>query len=159
MPFKIIGLILLFAFSVYSGQYAAHLRAARLKQTEGLRSLVAHIRARVEYFNSPLEEIYASFQNKALSSCGFLTKLSEIGFEGALVCPGLRLKSGEMSLMREFAAGLGKSGRDKQLADCDYALSKLDKICASQAAELPKAARISKSFGFMTGIMLVILFI
>ena len=84
MILKSAGAILLFALTLYISVQYTVMERRRLLQNEGLLLLLRHIRTQISCFSSPLPEIYASFENRALADIGFLSLLQAEGLLTAL---------------------------------------------------------------------------
>ena len=119
--------------------------------------LLRHIRTQISCFSTPLPEIYASFENPALSDAGFLRVLRQDGLAAALGTCEVYLEEGERRMLLFFAEELGNSYRTDQLALCDAYIAELARGCERKKNELPKKSKLYRSLILTGGLAAVIL--
>ena len=119
MLLKIFGALLFSLLTFYAAVLSEGSLRRRVLEAEGLLLLLRHIRKEIGCFASPLPEIYADFENEALTSIGFLTRLQNEGLRSALALEALSLEDAERQALMRFADALGGSYRADQLLLCD----------------------------------------
>lgn len=162
MPIKTIGAVLLLCITVYLCVAFTWNEARRLRQLEGLLLLLRTVRGQISCFRTPVDRIYASFENEALERCGFLPALRQTGdFTQALeaVGPRLLMPEEEARLLSSFGLELGGTYRDEQVAACDYYISELENCFARRREERPRRLRLGRSLLLTGGLMLILVFI
>lgn len=140
--------------------YNSQLKAQR-ESLNGIIRLAERIKARIECFRSPLDEIYKDFTHPFLDSIGFTCELRENGLGFALVKTRSRLcLSRELfSEISEFAEGLGKSYADEQVRYCTSYINKLEKALSELDESIPVKTRMSLSLSAAGAAMAAILFL
>ena len=158
MILKTAGAVLLFAVTLYISLQYTVMERRRLLQAEGFLLLLRHIRTQIACFSDPLPEIYASFENRALSDAGFLTAVREEGMAAALsTCRDrLYLTEEETRSLSVFAEELGKSYRSEQISLCDSYIAEWERGYDDGKKEMPRRARLGRSLLLTGGLMAVI---
>ncbi len=158
MILKSAGAVLLFALTLYISLQYTVMERRRVLQAEGFLLLLRHIRTQISCFSVPLPEIYASFENRALSDAGFLSVLQAEGLSAALsACQaGLYLEEAEARSLQSFAEELGKSYRSEQIALCDCYIAEWERGYDDRKKEMPRRARLGRSLLLTGGLMAVI---
>ena len=157
MLLKTVGALLLFGISLYAAMESGQSLRRRMLQGEGMLQLLRHIRTQISCFSTPLPEIYASFENPALSDAGFLRVLRQDGLAAALDACEVCLEESERRMLLSFAEELGNSYRTDQLALCDAYIDELAAVCERKKNELPKKSKLYRSLILTGGLAAVIL--
>lgn len=157
---KTLGIILLFSCSVIFGYYSSYKAKASLIQLRSLIDLMRYIRNQIEYFNTPISDIYSNYQEDNENIRCLINDISIIGWDEALKnCSYIYLSSEIISYLTQFGGLLGKSGKDEQLSHCDYYIKLLEDEYIKKEKDVPQKAKVSLALGFCAGLMLLILFI
>lgn len=157
---KTLGVILLFFSCVIFGGYSSYKAKASLCQLRSLIDLMRYIRNQIEYFNTPISDIYSSYHEDNENMRCLINEISCSGWGKALKdCQHIYLSHELTSYLTQFGELLGKSGKDEQLSHCDYYLKILEDEYAKKEKDTPKKAKVSLALGFCAGLMLLILFI
>ncbi len=151
------GALLLLAASICFG--AANIRAERKRRREldALLALVRHIRENIEHLARPLHEIYALFDDPALASPGFLTRLRASGFPAALAETELSIGGAERAVLVPFADSLGRGYREEQIALCRYTEEKLSELAESLAKSALDRERLWRALPTLAALSLILL--
>lgn len=151
------GLCLIFSVCVYIGYEAAARYRRKLRMTEALIALLTYIKAQIEFFSAPLDDIYSSFHNQVLDNCKFTENLRQNGFTATLDTIRYSIPDEVYESLTSFAAGLGKSGRQCQIDLCNYHIEAL--VTASDVIKdsLPQKTRLYTSLSVMAGLTAVII--
>ena len=161
MLLKICGTLTLLIITAYLCYEASALEAKRVRQAEGFLLLLRHVKAQISCFCTPTCEIFASFENEALSDIGFLERLSKGDFCTALEesRDKIYLDEEEINLLTAFGRELGKGYRQEEIEGCDYYIGELENAYAKKREEQPKKSRLYRSLVLTGGLMLIIVFI
>ena len=156
---RLAGALLVVGASATLGFFASAMYREQARQLEGFVILISHISAQIDGFLSPLSEIFASFKNKSLEKCGFLTALSEMGGAEALsFCRSrLYLSDEELGELERFFSGLGHHSPEEEMRHCAYYEKKMTAFSARAADRLSGKVKICKSFGLLIGVMLAVM--
>ena len=156
---RVIGSLLLLGSFTYLGCHMAGVEGRRVRQTEGFLLLLRHVRTGIVSFANPIQQIYGSFANEALESCGFLAALRTGGFAHALrACrDGLFLEDEELRTLATFAGEVGKSYSREQAVICDYTIGELEAALRRHREQAPRRARAAGSLAVCGGLALLIL--
>lgn len=159
MLLRALGMLVLFGVSLCLCRTVSRVERGRVRQAEGFLLLLRHIRTQIACFRTPVGEIYAGFENRALASCGFLAALRRDGFAAALrECrPGLYLGSEELALLAAFGDEVGKSYCEEQLALCDYTVGELESLFTKRRDEESGRTRVAHSLVITGSLMLILI--
>lgn len=155
---RITGVLLLAGLTLYLCLFFTGVEGRRVRQCEGFLLLLRHIRAQITCFRTPIEQIYAGFENEALRQAGFLAALQKGGFSPALAdCRAqLLLEAEEYKLLHAFGQEVGRSLTGEQAALCDYTIAELEKALAHRREEAPRRIRAARSLTLTGGLMLIL---
>ena len=158
MYVRIAGVVLLFGLSLFFCLCVSRMERGRVRQTEGFLLLLRYVRTQISCFRTPVQEIYGSFRNPALSECGFLDALRQYGFPEALDrCTGrLYLDEEELKTLSALGRELGRSYCEDQIALCDYTLEQMERAFDRRREEAPKRTRVAHSLVLTGGLMLIL---
>lgn len=154
-----IGALFLIGASFYLGYHFSVMEGRRVRQSEGFVLLLRHIRAGIVCYASPLGEIYAGFENRALEICGFLPALRAGGFAHALrLCRDrLYIEGEELCCLAAFAGQVGQGYTAEQAGLCDYTIAVMERALQRRQEEAPRRARAARSLTVCGGLMLLLL--
>lgn len=159
MLFRILGSLLLVGLSLYGCYSFSLLEEKRVRQTEGFLLLLRYMRTRISCFRTAREDIYASFENRALSECGFLCALRAHGFAAALerMRPQLYLDEEELLLLSSFGEELGQGYSEEEVILCEGAIKEMEQAMEKRRSEAPRRTRVAHSLVMTGGLALVFL--
>jgi len=156
---RLCGIGMIAAASVAFGlSYSASLRHELLLLRAFLR-LIERIRARIECFCEPLDDIYRGFSDPTLDACHFTEELCRSGFTVALCkCKGtLGLSAEHFALLAECGEGLGTSFSEEQVRHCERYGRELAAAIGRQEELLPTRLRLARTLSMAVAAMTVIL--
>ena len=157
---KIIGLCLVFVCSVGIGLFTAETQKTALKQAKEMLNFMYYIKQQIEYFNTPLGEIYTSFENQNNFILSLVEDISVNGWKIALKeKKDIFLPSGCVSILYDFGNILGKSDRKDQLEKCDYYIREFEIEYQKLKDTTPKKVKASFALSVYIGLMIIILFL
>ena len=158
---KMIGLILIitgsFGFSLWNASY----QKRRLCINESILDLVLYIKNRILFFHENLNDIYYSYENDYLQKSGFLTALSELGFNEALKSSGTNdyFDNKVIFILYNFGKRLGKTGVEEQISNCDSCIEQLQHSIEKLRAETPDKIKMYSSLSIIAGLGVALLLI
>jgi len=156
---KTIGLLLVLGSSIGIGAYFSHREKTSLIHLGRFISFINYIKKQIEYFNTPICDIYQNYDPQDDTFSDFITEVSVAGWSYALEkTKELALPKNTIDLLKEFGTTLGKSGKEDQLSLCDYYSAALSKEYEELSKKVPERKKVSLALGVYTGLMLVLLF-
>lgn len=157
---KALGLIIIFLCPITIGAYSSHKTKTALIQLRGMIDFMNYIKSRIEYFNTPINDIYTAYENNESSLSELVFNISVSGWTQALESTQkIYLPNDIIEKLDQFGSYLGKSNKNEQLAHCDYYISLLENEYQKLKEEAPQKTKISLALGLSCGLMLVILLI
>lgn len=150
---------MIFAACTAVGFFASAMYKRRVRQLEAFAALVAYIGAQIGGFLTPLDRIYASFENRTLDECAFLAALRQSGGVAAMeVCRrSLNLTQDERDELERFFEGLGRHSADEEARHCAYFERRIGELVAAARAEHASKGRVCRTLGMLFGLMLALL--
>mgnify|MGYP001015495218 FL=1 len=157
---KLLGLLLVSLCPVYIGISFSLNAKKELLELEGFIALIRHIRYRISFSLAKQGEIFSSFSIPALERNGFFPLLRSLPAGGgdSMLTRALQAGNSFLSIDKEtgktllsFGESLGKVSLDKQIADCDACLSRLEDIAAEKRKALPAKQKLCRSLGILIG--------
>ncbi len=155
---KMIG-VLLVVFGGAAMAYMLNLKAKKtLSCTDGMISLLRHIKTQVCCYAVPIEKILSECTDNIFSECGYANErkpksLDEL-ISGCALLDGRALK-----IMTEFSQSFGKNYREEQVKLCE---SSVDELCALRAEisdKLPIRKKLNSTLCLSGAMAIVILLI
>ena len=158
---RYLGILLVFFSCAYTGYLGYISRCRRLKRITGMLSLVKYIKQRAEFFLDPLCDIYASFQNEALSRSGYLRALVEGDFEQAFLKHSRDFSFSEQTegYIISFSQSLGRIPLKEQISSCEYLFDIISEEEGIAREALKKEKKLFCGIGMLSGCAAVILLI
>ncbi|MBO7148764.1 MAG: stage III sporulation protein AB [Clostridia bacterium] len=157
---KLIGIMFIsLATGAWGFEYASMLKC-RLRSLEAILRLIESLTSKISAFLTPTGEFFDSYCDEYLEECGFLKHLREKkSFSDALrLCAdALFLNDGDISLLCEFADGLGAISAEQEVKRCNYYKNKCAERLSEAKTELPLRSRLYKSIGFMSALLAAVL--
>lgn len=159
--YKLFGAVMIFSACSFIGFGVSRAYVLRVKQLEAFLRLISHIKGQIECFCIPLDKIFADYEDRELSSCGFLFAARQIGAKGGFEScrERLLLTDSESDELMRFFSELGKSSADEESRSCAYYEKTIGDALASERSELAKRAKLCRTFGMLTGFLLAVLLI
>lgn len=169
---KLIGAIFIMAATTWIGFEVSKHLSERPKQLRLLKSALQSLEAEIMYGHTPLHEaarrlaaqltkpLSSLFDNFAKKLTNSETTVSE-AWETSLIEAWklTALRQGEFEIMRQFGETLGRHDRLSQQKHIMLTLSHLEREEADARDIQSKYEKMVKSLGFLTGLLLIILFI
>lgn len=156
---RLFGAVMIFCACTLLGLSASAVYKRRVRQLEAFAMLIAYVGAQINAFLTPLDKIYASFENRTLDECAFLDALRRDGGVKALqTCRRLlSLTDGDISELEHFFEGLGRHSAQDEARHCAYFGERIGETLASARAEATSKGKVCRTLGALFGIMLAIL--
>ncbi len=155
---KILGLFFIFLCSLLVGALSSHKTKFALIQLRSVIEFMSYIKSQIEYFNTPVNDIYSQYDNEILKE--FVSNISAHGWEEAFVkTQKIYLSSETVERLIKFGSYLGKSNKEEQIAHCTYYIEMMEDEYKKLEAEAPQKTKVSLALGLGGGLMLVILLI
>lgn len=161
MLIKCLGIMTLMTITIYLSFEMTLMEKRKLRQTEGFLLFLRHIRAQISCFCTPLSDIFSSFENDALSECGFLKEAQNGDFATAITrCRSkIYLEEEEINMLSSFASQLGTSYRSEQLEICDYYIGEFENLFTRKREDHPKKSKLCRGVILTGGLMLIVVLV
>lgn len=169
---KLIGAVFIIVATTWTGFEAARRFSERPRQLRALRSALQSLEAEIMYGHTPLHEAARRLSaqlSKPLSLFfdGFARKLTDTettvheAWETSLreIWKLTALKQGEFEIMKQFGETLGRHDRFSQQKHIMLTLTHLEREEADAIQSQAKYEKMVKSLGFLSGVLLIIIFI
>ena len=155
---RFLGALMIFAACTAVGFSASAMYLKRVRQLEAFVQLVSYIGAQIDGFLTPLERIYASFENRTLEECSFLVALRGQGGVAAMqICRrSLNLTKNERGELLRFFEGLGQHSAYEEARYCAYYERRIEELAKAARAEYPSKSRVCRTLGVLLGLMLAL---
>lgn len=162
---KYMGLIVIFCCAVYGGRLVSRTYKCHVQALEEFILLIKFIMNRIEYFRTPLLEIFDMYMENnccgVLGSCGFLRELKKLGWNASLkkYWKKLCINEGEYHTLFRFGNELGVSGSEEQIKNCEYCLARLESEYKKAGASLNREIKLASALSIGIGLMIIIILI
>lgn len=132
----------------------------RCRESAACLDFLRYIRAQIDCFCLPREEIFQRYRNPVLEEAGFLPCLRQSGSIADAAERNKRLASPRVrELLEAFDGELGQSWREEQLAACDFYICRVRDALASDEAALPARNKVRRTVCIAGALMLALLFL
>ena len=157
---KIIGLSFVFISFIGLGFHSTRVQKCALEQSKEMLDFMCYIKEQIEYFNTPLSEIYNSFDNQNQI---FSTLVKDISLSGWTIAlknkKEIFIPKRCLSIINEFGNTLGKTGKKDQLEKCNYYIKEFEQEYERLKESTPQKAKTSFVICIYVGLMIIILFL
>ena len=155
---RYVGLLILFVCPTIFGYILAKNERKRTENLHEILNLVYHIKNKIEHFNSPLNEIYDSFD------CGdvirvFVNDTKNNGWATSLEDAKHLFDIDVYNILAQFFEGLGKTNQDAQIKHCEFYKNLLEEKYKISSEKTKSQSKLKITLGIYAGILLVILFL
>jgi len=163
---RALGLFLLALIPALTGFFRGERLRREERTLEAVLSFLRHIRFQIEVFSREQEKIFTSFENPLLEKSGFLPRLRELTEKDP--CGALKyalaesLSEWKMGINEEkglldFAESFGSISRERQLEECDRAISLISEAVGARKKDLPAQIKLARMIGAAAGLGMLIL--
>jgi len=158
---KTAGLILIIIGSLGGSLWNASYQKQRLYINESILDFIIYIKHRIHFFHESLDEVYSSYENEYLQKRGFLTAITDTGFNRALTQSGIDecFDKKTVSVLRNFGKKLGKTGIEEQIANCNSCIEQLQFSLEKLRKETPERIKMYSSLSIIGGLGISLLLI
>lgn len=127
----------------------------KVRQCSAYLTLLRQIRAQIACYSRSFSAICQSIDAQLLRDCGL--GLPGDSFAVMLASAALTLPPDAETLLRHFAAELGKSYKEEQIVTCDETIAQLTEICRREEGALRERVRLIRAFCICGGLALILL--
>ncbi len=138
---KLLGAVLILAVGGFAAYSTARYEKKRLSVLDGWIDLIVYIRAQIDCYLMPMDEILQNGDHTLLDACMSPTNATDL--DAILRASSLYLDGEVKRLLEHFVRETGSTFREEQLRRCDYYVSALRTQRERLAAELPARRRLS----------------
>lgn len=156
---KLLGVLLFLSASALLTAYALAKERRKCDELEGIYMLLLHIKHGVCEEALPLGEIYAGFENEALSHTPFLFSLKQHGLFHALKHSPPPMDGAALRSLTLYAEGLGKRFSDEERHAAEKECASLAVLVEKHRRELPSRLKIRRTLFLCGSGMALLLFI
>lgn len=158
MEIKYAGLTAIIALSLYIAYSIKKYAENRIRFNCAMLEFITYIKNQIEYFCTPTEDIIESYSEGFLFECGFLGDLCGNDWKKAIE-NSKYIDENSKNIIFGFSNKLGRSAKEEQISNCEYAISALDKQIDLCRAEVIGKYKAYSSLALICGFMIVILLI
>ncbi len=151
---KALGALLLLGLGILSARRTVHLSYQRLSRLDAWLELILLIRAQIDCYLTPLDEILKKTDPCLLSACG-KQKADSLPALFAEAAPLLGRE--EHRLLECFVREIGSGYREEQLKRCDYYLDALRTRRSKLAEAQPGGIKLGVTLSLCASLFAVIL--
>ncbi len=130
-----------------------------LRELEALYDMISYIRDNIEHLMKPLPEIFASYSNEYLESCGFLSVVRESDLKQAWKGQVFRVKGEAYTLTTDFVNSIGSGYRTEELRLCEYTLRRFYDIIEKTRAESKNKIKLYKTVPILLALSVILILI
>ncbi|MBQ3040874.1 MAG: stage III sporulation protein AB [Clostridia bacterium] len=145
---KIIGSILILCASVCACAFYERAEKAKIASLQECCDFIKHIRAQIEYFSTPVDKIFSSYDKKTELIDALISKDAKNYFEKE-----------DYPVINEFFASVGRQLKDEELSSCSYTISELEKRLEKRRQDYPNKIKVFRAMALFIGISVIILLI
>lgn len=157
---KTLGLFIIFICPLLLGAFSSHKTKTALTQLRSMLDFMNYIKNQIEYFNTPINDIYSAYENTGNALRDLVFDISVSGWTYALQKKqDLYLPDDIIQKLSQFGSHLGKSTKEDQLTHCNYYIRLLEDQYEKLEKEVPQKTKVSLALGLSCGLMLIILLI
>ena len=131
----------------------------RLREMEVLYDMISYIRDNIEHLMKPLPEIFQSYSNTYLESCGFLPAVRLKGLQQAWEGQTFTVSGETSRLINEFILNIGSGYRTEELRLCEYTLGRLRKLLDHTQADTTNQLKLYKTVPMMFALSMILILI
>lgn len=146
---KFFGSILILCACVVTCVLYERSEKQKLSYLSSVCDFIKNIKAQIEYFSSPTEKIFSSYEPKTDLIADLITKKDVSMYFEAEDC----------RIVEDFFNSLGKGMKDEELCLCSYTISELEKRIEKKRIDYPNKIKVFRAMTFFSGICVIILLI
>ncbi len=158
MEFKYAGITAIIALALYIAWSIKKFGENRIRFNCAMLDFITYIKNQIEFFCTPTEEIIDSYSEGFLFDCGFLGDIEGNDWTRA-VEKSKYIDDNSKNIIFGFSKKLGKTTKEEQISNCEYAIAALDKQIDSCRADVIGKYKAYSSLAVICGFMIVILLI
>lgn len=151
------GILLAAAWLVSAGLIRDH--KTDLQELEALYDMIAFIRDNIEHRMKPLPDIFETYTNAWLESCGFLPAVRRTDLRQAWEEQIVSVTGDARSLVEDFVRNIGSGYRTEELRLCEYTLSRLRGILEQTRADTANRLKLYKTVPMMVALSVILILI
>ena len=156
----LLGFMLIISCTFGLGIYLTNSSKKSLKNTKSILDLIKHIKRKIDFFNSPLDEIYESYKADDKDFDEFIKTIRHAGWSETFTNGNrFQLTAEVQQTLLEFGVELGKTNRNEQIILCNYCIEKLEKEYNEMQKNIPEKNKTTMALCLYGGVMIIILFI
>jgi hypothetical protein len=152
---KTLGMGLVLSAGSLAAYSATHFEKRKLSVIDAWIDLILHIRAQIDCYLMPLDEILAGTDEEILKSCMCRTPHPDLF--NLLEASSPYLIPQAKRLIAAFVKEIGGSYREEQLRRCDYYVNALRMLRQKIADDLPAKTKVCITFSLCLAIGVIIL--
>lgn len=137
---RLVGCLLILSSGSGAAFLCARAERKRLDVLDGWIDLISYVRAKIDCFLTPQDEIFASLDPDRIRHCGGSAACRS--FAELLDASERYLSPDSRRLAAAFTDGIGDGYREAQVRACDYYIDALRDIRGKTAAGLPARIRV-----------------
>lgn len=159
MIFELVGagIVILSALFISTGLIRDYKN--NLRELESLYDMILYIRDNIEHFMKPLPDIFRTYTNEYLESCGFLPSVRQTDLRQAWNGQTFAIDGEANILITDFIHTIGSGYRTEELRLCEYTLGRLRGIIDKSRAESGNKIKLYKTVPMMFALSVILILI
>lgn len=151
------GIVILAALFLSTGLIRDY--KANLRELEALYDMISYIRDNIEHLMKPLPDIFRTYTNDYLETCGFLPAVRKTDLRQAWANHRFSVAGEAHTLIEDFIETVGSGYRTEELRLCEYTLTRLSGIIEKSRAESANKIRLYKTVPMMLALSVILILI
>lgn len=155
---KYIGICMVIGISLYASYCIKRQGENRIQCYSAICDMIEYIKNQIEYFCTPTEDLMRTYSNEFLEKSGFIRDLERNDWSVAIE-NNKYIDEHSKTVLEDFSRKLGKSSKEQQIANCEYAIAALSKKYEVCKDEIPKRIKAYSTLAVIVGFMIIIMVI
>jgi len=151
------GILIAAAWCVSAGLIRDH--KTGLRELEAWYDMISCIRDNIEHLMKPLPDIFQTYTNDCLETCGFLPAVRRTDLRQAWDGQTFTLTGEAYRLIRDFVRSIGSGYRTEELRLCEYTLGRLHGILERARADDANQRKLYKTVPMMLALSVILILI
>lgn len=130
-----------------------------LRELDALYDMISYIRDNIEHLMKPLPDIFRTYTNEYLETCGFLPSVRQTDLRQAWNGQTFAIDGEAYVLVSDFISNIGGGYRTEELRLCEYTLGRLRGIIDKTRNESANKIKLYKTVPMMFALSVILILI
>lgn len=151
------GILVASAWFVSAGLIRDH--KTGLQELEALYDMISYVRDNIEHLMKPLPDIFETYTNDYLETCGFLPAVRQTDLRQAWDVQAFAITGEARHLVHDFIQNIGSGYRTEELRLCEYTIGRLRGILDHARADTANQLKLYKTVPMMFALSVILILI